>query len=73
MDRSKFEALSIAELGDYLLDNKVSQQTVDTLRENRVSGLALLLVNHEELKELFVPIGDRAVVRKMLHSLQTVK
>ena len=56
-----------------MLENKVSQQTVDTLRENRVSGLALLLVNNEELKELFEPIGDRAIVQKLLNNLEMVQ
>ena len=72
MDESEFKKLSVKQLGDYLQNNGVSKEAIATLVENNVSGLALLLVDKSELKELLKTIGDRAIVRNLLLSLKKV-
>ena len=69
MDESKFQKLSVKQLGDYLQNNGVSKEAIATLVENNVSGLALL-VDKSELKKLLKTIGDRAIVRNLLLSLK---
>ena len=52
MEQVVFKSLSIQQLGDYLKENGVSSDDVQILRDNRVSGLALLLDTESELASL---------------------
>ena len=52
MDEFSFKKLSIQKLGEYLPNNGVSMEAVKCLEVNKVTGLALLLVEETELKEL---------------------
>lgn len=65
-----FRSLSIEELGGYLQNKSVSDDAIEALKENKVSGLALLLVSESELKDLLPTIGDRAIVRSLLSDIK---
>ena len=69
MDESSFKKLSIQKLGEYLQNNGVSMEAVTCLEVNKVTGLALLLVDETELKELLQTILDRAVVWNLLKNI----
>ena len=65
-----FRSLSIEELGGYLQNKSVSDDAIEALKENKVSGLALLLVSESELKDLLPTIGDRAIVCSLLSDIK---
>lgn len=69
MERDAIRKLSISELMQYLEGKGVSSDALQCLQDNRVSGLALLLVSEEELKEMLATIGDRAIVRDLLRKV----
>ena len=73
MDFSEFNSLSIEQLGEYLENKGVSNEAILRLEENKVSGLAMLLVDEVELKELLPTIGDRAIVKNLLKELRSNK
>ena len=70
MDQAVFKSYSVQQLGDYLLENGVSGEAIETLKDNRVSGLALLLLTESELATLLPMIGDRAIVRAILRTVK---
>ena len=69
MEQVVFKSLSIQQLGDYLKENGVSSDAVQVLKDNRVSGLALLLVTESELASL-LSMGDKAIVRAILSTVK---
>ena len=70
MDLSSLKKLSVLELSTFLGENGVSSDAIQSLKTNQVSGLALLLVEEDELKEMLKTIGDRAVVRDILRRVR---
>ena len=70
MEESTLKRLSIQHLGEYLGKTGVSEDAIQTLKENKVSGLALLLLNESELVSLLPTIGDRAIVRTILNDVK---
>ena len=70
MDLSSLKKLSVLELSTFLGGNGVSSDAIQSLKMNQVSGLALLLVEEDELKEMLKTIGDRAVVRVILRRVR---
>ena len=68
---SAFSKLSIEDLTAYLEKNGISSGALQSLEENKVSGLALLLVSEDDLKEMVKAIGDRAIVRNLLKQVRT--
>lgn len=57
------ETLSVTGLREYL---ESQAKTLENLSSNMVSGLALTLLDDDELKQLVPIIGDRAVLRNMV-------
>ena len=72
MSSEFIKALTIDRLAAYLEDNDVSEEATKRLRDNKVSGRALLLLNRSELKELLPTIGDLAIVRDIISNVGEV-
>ena len=72
MEEFKRLSLAITELQEYLARQSISSKTLKLLAENMVSGLALVLLDELELKEVVPTIGDRAILRKTIQKLKQV-
>lgn len=67
-----FKAMSIEQVGKHLGEKGVSSDALQRLADNKVSGLALLLIEESELKEMVPAIGDRAILRNLLKDLKVI-
>ena len=45
-----------------------SEEVVDELRRNKISGKAFLILTDEDLRELIQPIGDRKALKALVDS-----
>ena len=70
MNQAVFKSYSVQQLGEYLLENGFSSEAIETLKDNRVSGLALLLPTESELATLLPMIGDKAIVGAILRTVK---
>ena len=70
MERSDFKNLTVESLAAYLSNSGVSDGAITSLRDQGVSGRALLLLDRQELKELPPKIGDLAIVRDVLGKIK---
>ena len=70
MERSDFKNLTVESLAAYLSNSGVSDGAITSLRDQGVSGRALLLLDRQELKELLPKIGDLAIVRDVLGKIK---
>ena len=68
-DRSEIESLNFNELKEVLttkLNNEVSQESLNNLETNRVSGRTFLQLEDGELSQLFPLIGERKAVKRLI-------
>ena len=62
----EFKCLTITELREYLARQSICSKVLKLFAENMVSGLALVLLNKSELKEVVPTIGGRTILRKTI-------
>lgn len=67
--RSEIESLNFNELKEFLstkLNNEVSQESLNNLETNRVSGKTFFQLDDGELSQLFPLIGERKAVKRLI-------
>lgn len=68
-DRSEIESLNANEIKEWLstkLNNEVSQESLNNLETNRVSGRTFFHLDDGELSQLFPLIGERKAVKRLI-------
>lgn len=70
---AELERFTIQEVIEFLshklaMDGVVSEESLESLRQNRVAGKAFLALEEEELRELFPLIGERKAIRSIIDS-----
>ena len=68
-DRSEIESLNFNELKEFLstkLNDEVSQESLNNLETNRVSGKTFLQLDDGDLSQLFPLIGERKAVKRLI-------
>jgi len=67
--RAALEGFGIEELCDFLSSSgKLSEDTIEKFRYNRISGSTFFELNEVDLKELLPILGDRKVVQRIIAS-----
>lgn len=66
----EFKKLGVQDLRDYLSTRGISYKSLESVTSGMITGLALLLLDESELKEVFPIIGDRAVIRDITQTLK---
>lgn len=70
--RAALEDFGIEELCDFLSSSgKLSEDTIEKFRYNRISGSTFFELNEADLKELPPILGDRKAVQRMIASYQS--
>ena len=71
MDCSKITSFTVDELCDFLVEQKLESEAIETVKRNRVSGSFFLGLTKEYLKELFPSsVGDRIVLSQLLEKIK---
>lgn len=68
----EFESLTVSELCDFLKEQGISLNTLESFKSNMISGLSLTALDDSELKELIPILGDRASIRNIMTKLKKV-
>ena len=71
-DKDTVSHFSTDELSDYLLD-RVSDNLVLKLREQKLCGMDFLNLNADQLKELFPMMGERMLISRIIKELTKEK
>lgn len=59
------------ELHDFLvrkLEFEVSMQSLDAIKNNRISGRTFLELNSEDIKEIISLLGERKTIQRLINS-----
>ena len=73
-DMDDFQSLSVSGLCTFLESQSISTKTLDNFSTNMVSGLAMILLDEGDIKELVpIIIGDKAILWNILKKLKLVK
>ena len=69
--KAALEGFAIEELCDFLSSSgKLSEDTIEKFRYNRINGSTFFELNEADLKELLPIVGDRKVVQRIIASYQ---
>ena len=69
MDRQEVSRFSVDELADFL-QGDFEESVIETLRANKIGGRQFLVLETEDLKDMFPVIGERISVHQLVKSLR---
>lgn len=71
--RSEIENLTAKELRQLISmrDREILEDSLDSLERNRISGKRFLLLEEDELRELFPLVGERKAIKNLIDSYRS--
>ena len=60
---------SLEDLCDYLTDQRLHEEVITTIRENRITGKHFVELTDELLREMFPCVGARMALSRLIGSL----
>ena len=67
--KREIESFNVEQLCDFLTQlNQLSEQTIASFSENRISGAIFFELGNDDLREIVPVLGERKVLEKLMRS-----